>query len=44
MIYDLVFDSEFDTLVHRSCLKEVLRKVPDHPEANKMKYLLTFPE
>jgi hypothetical protein len=34
------FDTEFDTYLHINCLKEVLEKDPDHPEAIHMKYLL----
>lgn len=37
---DMLFDSEFDTNVHVSCLKNVLEKEPDNPEAQLMKYLL----
>jgi predicted component of viral defense system (DUF524 family) len=37
---DLVFDTEFDTPVHISCLKKILEEDPDHPEAKFMKYLL----
>jgi hypothetical protein len=39
-----VFDSEFDTMVHLDCLKEVLEKNPRHPEAKHMAYLLTSNE
>lgn len=37
---DMVFDIEFDTNVHLSCLKITLEKMPNHPEAKAMKYLL----
>ena len=34
------FDTEFDTNLHISCLKDVLEKDPNDPEAKHMKYLL----
>lgn len=37
---DLVFDSEWDTYVHRSCIREALKEDPNHAEAVFMKYLL----
>lgn len=37
---DMEFDTEFDTYVHLNCLKKVLKKIHDHPEANIMKYLI----
>lgn len=37
---DLVFDGEFDTPVHISCLRKILEEDPNDPEANFMKYLL----
>ena len=36
----LAFDTEFDTYVHLSCLKDTLRRKPNHPEARCMTYLL----
>jgi hypothetical protein len=37
---DLVLDTEFDTYVHRKCIKQALKDDPNHPEATLMKYLL----
>lgn len=37
---DLLFDTEFDTYLHKECLEEVLKEDPEHPEAKFMKYLL----
>ena len=37
---DLIYDCEFDTFLHWSCLKKTLEEYPDHPEAMLMKYLL----
>lgn len=37
---DMLFDTEFDTNVHESCLREKLKAEPDHPEAVFMTYLL----
>jgi hypothetical protein len=37
---DLVFDVEWDTHVHRSCILAALDLNPDHPEARDMRYLL----
>ena len=34
------FDWEFDTNLHLKCLKEVLDKNPNDPEADIMKYLI----
>ena len=34
------FDWEFDTNIHLKCLRELLEKDPNHPEAEMMKYLL----
>lgn len=37
---DMLFDTEFDTWVHESCLRKELKKTPVNPEARIMKYLL----
>jgi hypothetical protein len=37
---DMAFDSEFDTNVHRGCIKAALEQDPEHPEARCQKYLL----
>lgn len=37
---EMVFDTEFDTTLHLSCLKKELQLDPENPEANIMKYLL----
>lgn len=37
---EMFFENEFDTFVHLSCLRSVLDKNPDHPEAQLMSYLL----
>lgn len=37
---DLVFESEWDTMVHLSCLRRVLEYNPEHCEASLMRYLL----
>ena len=37
---EMLFDTEFDTPVHESCIKAALADDPDHPEANLMTYLL----
>jgi hypothetical protein len=36
----LVYDSEFDTLVHIECIKSALRIDPEDQEAKFFKYLL----
>jgi hypothetical protein len=40
----LLFDWEFDTFVHASCIRDALATFPNHPEARLMKYLLENPE
>jgi len=37
---NIVYDVEFDTFVHKRCIKQVLEDDPDHPEAKLMEYLL----
>lgn len=37
---DMLFDTEFDTYLHESCLRHELEHRPDNPEAQIMKYLL----
>lgn len=37
---DMMFDTEFDTFLHKDCLIQALRREPDHPEARLMAYLL----
>jgi hypothetical protein len=37
---NMVFDMEWDTYVHIECIRKVLRKDPEHPEARPMRYLL----
>lgn len=37
---DMVFDREFDTPVHQSCILKTLEKNPNHDEARIMAYLL----
>jgi hypothetical protein len=36
----LVFDMEFDTPVHLSCIRKALEEDPNHGEAGPMDYLL----
>ena len=36
----LVFDLEFDTYVHKSCIRKALEEDPENPEAKLMEYLL----
>lgn len=36
----LVFDTEFDTWVHRECIRVALLADPEHPEARAMRYLI----
>ena len=36
----LLFDTEFDTYVHEKCIREALKRDPEHPEAQCMTYLL----
>jgi hypothetical protein len=36
----MVFDYEFDTLVHEQCIRATLAEDPEHPEARCMTYLL----
>jgi hypothetical protein len=36
----LVFDLEFDTYVHKSCIRKALEEDPENPEAKLMDYLL----
>ena len=38
---ELVFDTEFDTNVHKECIMAALKHDPNHREAIYMKYLLT---
>jgi hypothetical protein len=37
---DMLFDTEFDTFVHKDCLTAELFDNPDNPEAQIMSYLL----
>jgi hypothetical protein len=37
---DMLFDTEFDTYVHKDCLTAELFDHPDNPEAQIMSYLL----
>ena len=37
---DLVYDCEFDTMVHTKCIEEALQRNPDDAEAKFLKYLL----
>jgi len=37
---ELVYDDEFDTNVHKSCIREALKEHPQNNEALLMKYLL----
>jgi hypothetical protein len=36
----MLFDTEFDTGVHETCLRDALNEIPEHPEASLMAYLL----
>lgn len=36
----MVFDTEFDTLVHPQCILSALADDPEHPEARLMFYLV----
>lgn len=36
-----LFDTEWDTVVHQSCIKETLTKEPAHDEVRFMLYLLS---
>ena len=38
----MVFDTEFDTYLHRECLKKALEKDPEDGEAQAMSYLLAI--
>ena len=37
---DLVYDCEFDTMVHIKCIEEALQRNPNDAEAKFFKYLL----
>lgn len=36
----LVYDTEFDTMIHVECIKQALKEDPNDPEAKFFKYLL----
>ncbi len=40
----MVFDTEWDTLVHLDCIREWLKLYPEDPEVSLMKYLLEEPQ